>query len=165
MSLLGRLIRWIIITFLFRYIQRIACLHFCKFKQNGSDMKYVHVHILLPNDAGVTGVGHDDHTNDDDAKHNTVSRESGSCEFKKRHELGLPVEPWPMGLPHPDRNLETIYPKDFGQAFLDVYFTSAPENREQPCPPGFFRVHCDCGDACMTFSHEDWERWHDSLPR
>ena len=59
------------------WVERLVCLHFCKFKAAGSTLAYTHVHILDGNPAKASGLGHDDETNTDNKGHTTVSGPDG----------------------------------------------------------------------------------------
>jgi hypothetical protein len=148
-------------AFYWMYVRRVVCQHFCTFKAGGSTMRYTHVHFLFKggpgakNPGGYTGVGHDDETAADDPKHNTVSQ-GKTVGFKMKGDFPVPWgQPPPPGPPS-----ATIYPSDLDawNAF-DAYFINAPPAGES-FPPGFWRLRCDCGDACVTMDHATWERWY-----
>lgn len=131
----------------FRYCLEVACCHFCTFKAGGSTMKYVHVHITLPLIIGyppmpdaITGIGHDDETNPNHPRHNTVSYGDGRCGFET------------------NPTSTTIFPGDRGvRVEFDIYFIECgPEG----CPDGWKRHECPCGCMCWTLSHEVWEQWY-----
>ena len=148
-------------AFFWMHVRRVVCQHFCTFKAGGSALRYTHVHLLFKggvganNPGGYTGVGHDDETAPDDPKHNTVSQ-GKTVGFKTKAEIPVPWDaPIPPGGPSP-----TIYPSDL-RAWTPVtaYFIDAPLEGEH-CPPGFWRLRCGCGDACVTMDHATWERWY-----
>ena len=137
-----RLWRW--------YKNRVACQHFCLYKKAGSNFKNCHVHILVKgeykansNPDMYTGVGHDDATpgmgNPGDPQHNSVSKGS-KCEFRTK----------------PDGT--ALSPLDLQALSIDQgYFYPGPEDGE--CAEGYQRVHCPCGDMCVTWDYESWEKW------
>lgn len=111
-----RLIRW--------YIERLVCQHLCKFKQAGSDLIYTHVHILDPNPGGVTGFGHDDHTNMDEDGHVAISDSDGiRIQAEDETSIGL-------------RDINYL---------ATVYFHEADASEE--CPRSYQRVSCQCTNA------------------
>jgi hypothetical protein len=135
-----------IISFIyFWWIKRIICQHFCKFKQAGSNFRNCHVHILGSNPQNYTGLGHDDATpglgNPGDAKHSAVSRFNG-IDFHRKEDGTTTFA-------------SDLLARTYGQA----YFHPAPATGV--CPPGFFRVTCDCGDACVTFDYDSYTRWYE----
>jgi hypothetical protein len=123
---------------------QVACLHFCVFKEAGSDLGYCHVHITeacLSADPGgrVTGVGHDDHTNNDHPYHTTVSR-GGGC------------EPYPTGPIAPQ-------PGKFGERWwMDIHFTELAPGEE--VPEGWFLYECECGTMGYTFIRPAFDVWY-----
>ena len=143
-----RFFRSLFLYFFFRYIIRVACQHFCKFREGGSNFEYTHVHFTIedpPNflkRGGVTGIGHDDRTNPDDPHHNTVSRGS-SCEFVTK----------------PDGTAVRV--NDYNvKCWFTVYFHAPPIGPETPCPEGYFRVNCKCGPMCYTLMREAFDVWY-----
>lgn len=142
---------------LLEYINKIACQHFCKFKEAKSNFKNAHVHILMglehppsDNPRKYTGLGHDDETpgmaNPRDPKHNTVSR-GNKCEFRKS--------------PSKKRALNALDLKAVGP--LQGYFHPAPKDPRKKCPEGFYRVECECGPMCITWGRKAYEKWRSSL--
>ena len=136
-DLFARLWRW--------YVERLVCLHFCTFKEAGSDLTYVHVHVLGPNPGKKTGLGHDDETNVDDPGHVTVSDADGTTTV----------------------SAETAATTGLRQGYLGTaYFIEGSAGG--PCPPGFRRIRCRCSTAegpqdvwvCYTMEHQGWEGWH-----
>jgi hypothetical protein len=125
------------------YVERIVCLHFCKFKESGSDLIYTHVHILPENPGKATGLGHDDHTNTTDKGHATVSDGDGV-------RIG-PEDERSMGL----RDLHYM---------ATAYFHAATGDGE--CPDEFLRVKCKCGGqdvwVCYTMDHDVFQGWYDA---
>jgi hypothetical protein len=136
-DLLARIVRW--------HVERLVCIHFCKFKAAGSDLKYVHVHILGSNPGRHTGLGHDDHTGNDEGGHVTVSDAKGDCTISKETGATLALRGGYLGT---------------------AYFIEAPDGE---CPPGFTRIRCKCptpeGEidvwVCYTMEHNVWEGWYD----
>jgi hypothetical protein len=155
-TILDGILRWIIKC----HIERIVCLHFCRFKEGGSDLGYTHVHILSSNPSGATGVGHDDHTSPDDPKHNTIS-DAGGCTFKKKTEIQI-VE---QGA----EESETIYSHNLGaKEFTTAYFHECAD--EGDCPRGYTRIRCHCRGkdgrivqrcVCYTLDHDTFQRWYE----
>jgi hypothetical protein len=135
------LIRW-----LFRlWVEHLVCIHFCKFREAGSDFGYTHVHVLPKNPRGATGVGHDDHTTNDDPGHVTISDGGGGCRVQAEDEASMAL-----------RNVGYL---------ATAHFHSA---RAGECPPGFRRIRCRCRDAegqdvevdvCYTLDQDAFERW------
>ena len=130
---------------------RIACLHYCAFKEAGSDFSYCHVHlteaVLMPGGPGdrVTGVGHDDNTNNDHPFHTSVSR-GGTCGFD------------------PSGAVPALQPPDFGEShWMDIHFAPLAPGEEPP--EGFFLFECGCGTMCYTFLRPAFDLWHDNLVR
>ena len=127
------------------YIERLVCLHFCKFKEAGSDFSYTHVHIIGRNSRNITGVGHDDNVANDAPGKETVSDDHGEITVGPgQYGVG--------GLPHP------------GRAFLQVDFTEAVGDQ---CPPRFTRLRCKCptedGEVdvwvCYTLDRPFYDAW------
>lgn len=136
-DLLTRIWRW--------SVERLVCIHFCKFKEAGSDLQYVHVHILGPNPRKKTGLGHDDHTNNDDDGHVTVSDSNGHVTVSKEDEATLALRQGYLGT---------------------AYFIQDSASGE--CPAGFTRIKCKCPTAdgkvnvwvCYSMEHNVWEGWY-----
>ena len=153
------------------YLISVACQHFCKFKEAGSNFRNTHVHYLHPpqpdsgdvendslldklewgaptNPNGYTGLGHDDGTpglKPGSGKHNTVSK-GDTCEFR----------------PSPS-DVKGLQPTDIGATyFLTAWFHECTEREE--CPEGFLKVKCSCGWMCVTWDMKVYDRWHDALP-
>lgn len=132
----------------------VACKHFCLFKAAGSNFRNAHVHILTYGEypgtvrpTGYDGLGHDDETpgmsNQKDPKHNSVSKAGSDAEFQ----------------PSPGDQERALAPIDLGaDGPYQIYFHPCTEGT--PCPEGYFQVQCKCGCACMTWSHDSFEKWH-----
>jgi hypothetical protein len=145
---------------------RIACQHFCKFKEARSALGYTHVHItetgLIPGTPGdgVTGVGHDDQTAVEDAHHTTVSR-GGSCTFDTttfHHAPNVPGVPWATG------GDMAPGPGEYGERhWLDIHFTELESG--EPCPEGWFLHECPCGTMCYTFLRPAFDVWYENQHR
>jgi hypothetical protein len=159
------------------YLEPVACQHFCLFKEAGSNFRNTHVHHLFSgpypgnrNPCGYSGIGHDDETpglsNPGDPKHNTVSRRK-TARFITKEELRREFESECgdefSGLD--DDRSPAIAPIDVSAwSPIDGYFHPAELNPEGRCPPGYRRVRCDCGDMCITWDRDAYERWRASLP-
>jgi len=136
---MARLWRW--------YVERLVCIHFCKFKQAGSDMKYTHVHILGNNPQGANGLGHDDHTNVTDRGHTTISV-GNRCRIQAE-----------------DRNSMALR-----RGYLaTAYFHQCKDGTK--CPRGHRKIYCRCVFAeneedtlcvCYTMDHEAWQAWYEA---
>ena len=114
-DLLARLWQW--------YVERLVGIHYCKFKEAGSDLQYVHVHILGPNRGRRTGLGHDDHTGTEDSGHVAVSDSKGGCTI----------------------SAETPATRALRRGYLGTaYFI---ESADGECPPGFTRIRVKCPRA------------------
>ena len=125
-----------------RYLDRLACAHFCAFKAAGSTLQNTHVHVLPTNPAGATGLGHDDETNNNDPGHTTVSDAAGSvggAQAEDDASLALRQQPY----------------------MVTLYFH---ESADAGCPPGWRRVRCRCGGAdvwvCYTTDHPEFDSWY-----
>jgi hypothetical protein len=157
-----RVLNHIMWWLLWRHLQKIACLHACKFKEAGSNFHYVHVHVLhrtqwVRNPRMWSGLGHDDETDPDHPKHNTVSGPTG-CDFMTPAQVPRPVGGLGMGWP-PDPK-KGIAPMDLEAAsFFDIYL--ALPDAEGRCPEGFSRIRCDCGEFCMTTDRGAWDKWYE----
>lgn len=151
MRTLWTILGWILRRLFQLYVERIVCLHFCQFKEAGSDLIYTHVHILGDNPTHATGVGHDDHTNPGDPKHNTVSGPDG-CTFKKKSEI--------LGESPQTGASATIDGSNLGATTLTTaYFHECRDGA--PCPRGFTRIRCRCGWVCYTLDHDVFQGWYD----
>jgi hypothetical protein len=133
---------WITVWLWQLYVAALVCQHFCAFKRAGSTLKYTHVHILKPNRAGATGLGHDDETANSDQAHASVSK-GGDCVTK----------------PEDDASMALRSVGDFGTA----YFHEAGAGGK--CEEGFTQIKCRCGEqdvlVCYTMDHDVFQRWYD----
>ena len=132
-----RVLRWL----WRRYLDRLVCLHYCAFRGAGSDLKYTHVHVLPNNPQGASGLGHDDHTNNNAPGHAAVST-NGNCQTQAEN-------PATMAL----RQLKYL---------ATAYFHTCAEGE---IPQGYRRIRCRCGEetvwVCYTLDHEMFQRWYD----
>ncbi len=132
---------------------KVVCIHFCAFKEAGSNFHHTHVHLLrkgkYPGDAnpgGYNGLGHDDATpgmsRTVDDTHNLVSK-GDEWEFRES----------------PGDKKKALGPDDL-QAGYDItaYFYPAPADGS--CAEGYMRIKCKCGDACVTFRRDPFDKWH-----
>jgi hypothetical protein len=126
-----------------------VCLHFCAFRRAGSNLRDTHVHFLPPNPKNISGLGHDDETDNTNKGHVSVSDKDG-CKVSAEDDDTMALR---------------VY-----ESSLTAYFH--PADADGTCDKDFRRIRCRCRNAegpqenvwvCYTFDHRAWRRWYDEV--